>query len=198
MLGDLSLTAADFVIIGAVLISALLAMFRGFITETLAVAGWAGAAIAALTLFVPLRPFARSFIPSDLAADVGTAIVIFIVALVVISVISHLIANLVRGKGGVGLLDRALGFVFGLLRGYVLVAIVFLLLAQVYPRDDQPGWLGDAATIPLIDFAGDLLLRLVPDSTLPEDFGGLMPPDTGAAAGYNNARLLLAGVSKSV
>ena len=195
MLEDLSLTIADLAIIGVVLLSALLALYRGFVTEALAVTGWVGAAIATLTLFEPVRPFARGFVPSDLAADIGTAIVIFVVFLVVISVISHLIANLVRGKSA-GVLDRSLGFLFGLLRGYVLVAIVSLGLAQLYPREDQPGWLRDAATVPLIDFAGGLLLRLVPDSTLPEKFGGLTWPDSGDVAGYNSARLPMVDASK--
>ena len=195
MLGDLPITIADLVIVGVVLLSALLALFRGFVTETLAVAGWAGAAIVTLTTFVHLRGFARGFVPSDLAADIATGIAIFVVSLVVISVISHLIASLVRGKT-VGTLDRALGFLFGLLRGYVLVAIVFLGLAQLYPREDQPGWLRDAATVPLIDFAGGLLLRLVPDATLPEEFGGLTWPDSGAIAVYNSARAAAVDASK--
>jgi len=191
MLGDLPFTIADVVIVGVVLLSALLALFRGFVTEALAVAGWVGAAIATLTLFVPLRPFARGFVPSDLAADIGTGIAIFIVSLIVISVISHLIANLVRGRR-VAPLDRTLGFAFGLVRGYVLVAIVFLLVAQVYPREDQPDWLREGATVPMIDFAGGLLLRLVPANPIPEEFGRLKPDPR-----YNSARAAMMGASKT-
>ena len=70
-------------------------------------------------------------------------------------------ASTVRGSQ-IGVIDRFLGLVFGVLRGYVVLIIVFLLFEQVYPRDDQPKWITDARAVPLLDFGGAILLRLVP------------------------------------
>ncbi len=163
-------TAADIVFAAIILLSGVLALYRGFVTEVLAIAGWAGAAIATVTLFNPLQPIAQKYIPSDIGADVATGIIIFFVALLSISILARIIASTVRGKS-IGLIDRFLGLLFGLLRGYVVLVIVFLLFEQVYPLEDQPDWIRDAHTVPLLDFGGTILLRLVPISPFEDDLG---------------------------
>ena len=157
----LSVNAFDLVVGIVLIVSGLLALYRGFVTEALAVAGWIGAAIVTLATFSPLRPLARRFIPSEIAADIATGVVVFVASLVVISLLSHVVAKLVRGKQ-VNLLDRALGFAFGLLRGYVVLSVIFLLFAQVYPRNDQPDWVRDARATTLLEFGGEILRRLAP------------------------------------
>ena len=163
-------TVADIVFATVILLSGALALYRGFVTELLAIVGWSGAAIATVTLFNPLQPYARDYIPSDIGADVATGIIIFFTTLLIISLLARLVAGTIRGKS-IGLIDRFLGLLFGLLRGYVVLIIVFLLFEQVYPRDDQPDWIRDAHTVPLLDFGGTILLRLVPQSPFDEDTG---------------------------
>ena len=46
----------------------------------------------------------------------------------------------------VGALDRTLGFVFGLARGFLLVAIVFILFTAL--ARDQPDWVRNAPLLP--------------------------------------------------
>lgn len=158
---NLPVSAADVIFVAVIAVSGGLALYRGFVTEVLAIVGWAGAAIATVSLFNPLRPIARGFIPSQIGADVATGIVIFLVTLLVISLLARIVASTVRGSQ-ISIIDRFLGLVFGILRGYVVLIIVFLLFEQVYPRDDQPKWISDARAVPLLDFGGTILLRLVP------------------------------------
>lgn len=158
---NLPVSAADVIFAAVIVVSGGLALYRGFVTEVLAIIGWAGAAIATVTLFNPLRPLARDIIPSQIGADVATGIVIFLVALLIISLLARIVASTVRGSQ-ISIVDRFLGLVFGILRGYVVLIIVFLLFEQVYPRDDQPKWIRDARAVPLLDFGGAVLLRLVP------------------------------------
>ena len=73
----------------------------------------------------------------------------------------------------VGALDRTLGFLFGLARGFLLVAIVFILfsaLARV-----QPEWVSSARSYPILQqtqVAIESLLPMNPEQYLP---GSLKP-----------------------
>ena len=52
------ITLLDGIVITIVLLSALLAMFRGFIREVLSIAAWVAAAAAAYLFHKPLLPYA--------------------------------------------------------------------------------------------------------------------------------------------
>ena len=58
----------DLGLLGVVLISALLAMLRGFTREVLAIASWGAAAIAAIYLHPLLLPYVKPYISKDVVA----------------------------------------------------------------------------------------------------------------------------------
>jgi membrane protein required for colicin V production len=157
----LPLNPIDLAVIAIVLISGVLAFFRGFVKEVLAIVGWVGAGLATLYLFTAAAPFARRYLSPTLLADAVTAFAIFVVALIILSVISHAIARRVRDSA-LSALDRSLGFLFGVARGAVLVAIAYLLIAWLVPATEQPQMLRQAKALPLVAEASDLLLRILP------------------------------------
>ncbi len=165
-MANLPVNIADLIFAGIVLVSGVLALYRGFVTEVLAIVGWAGAAIATVALFQPLRPYARDYIPSQIAADVATGIVIFLVTLLVISLLARVVAKTVRGNR-VGVVDRVLGLLFGLLRGYAVVVLLFFVFEDALEADG-PDWAYPASAGPLIDFGTDVFRRFVPQP-LPTD-----------------------------
>lgn len=167
---NLPVSAADVIFVAVIAVSGGLALYRGFVTEVLAIVGWAGAAIATVALFDPLNPLAEKYIRMEAAAAAATGIVIFLVTLLVISLLARIVASAVRGSQ-ISIIDRGLGLAFGVLRGYVVLIIVFLLYEAVYPRDDQPKWISDARAVPLLDFGGTILLRLVPAIPLESETG---------------------------
>src|SRR5262249_35269091 len=115
---------------------------------------------ATLYGFRPLQPVVRKLVGIDLLADILTAAGLFVVALVVISVISHSISLRVRGSA-LSAVDRSLGFVFGLIRGVVVVCIANLALRVMMP-DSQPDWLRNAKSRPAIERGTELLKSLIP------------------------------------
>ena len=145
--------------------SGLLAFSRGCVHEVLAVFGWVGAALLTLHLFPVLQPFARQYIKMTLAADAITGIAIFVVTLVILTWISHQISKRVRDSA-LSALDRSLGFLFGVLRGAVLVCIAWLLFVSLLPRDDHPKWIKEARSLPLIERGTQVLLSPVPGQAL--------------------------------
>ncbi|MDP2700036.1 CvpA family protein [Thalassospira sp.] len=153
----------DLVIVGIVLLSGLFAFFRGFVHETLSMLGWVGAGMTALYGYPVVRPYIRDLIPSQLIADLATAVGLFLIAYLVFSFISGRIAKAVQGSG-LDSLDSTLGFVFGLVRGGVLVSIAFLALSWFLPTPQQPAWVRDARTTPVLEEGAFLLKQAMPDS----------------------------------
>ena len=164
---ELTITIADLSLILILLISGVLAFFRGFITEILAIASWVGATISTLSLFKPIQPFTREIIPISLAADVITGIVIFLISLLLISLITHSIANLIRGKS-LSIYDRCLGFIYGILRGVFLISFLQLLSVQVIPLNEHPDWVKKSISLPYVTYVSDFLLILVPNNLIDE------------------------------
>ena len=55
------ITLLDVILIGVMLVSALLAMIRGFMREVLSIAAWVIAAVATLYAYSKLLPFAKAY-----------------------------------------------------------------------------------------------------------------------------------------
>lgn len=166
---------ADIVIAGVLLVSGILAYFRGLIRETLTVAGWIGAAFATLYGFPHLRPVIGEFITSGLLTDLASAALIFIVTLVLLTVLTHIISERVK-VSSLGHLDCALGFVFGVLRGAVLVALVYIGATIFWTERDFPPAIAEAKSLPLVRAGAELLVRLAPEDSLPghgRPYGGV-------------------------
>lgn len=130
------LTEFDFTVIAILAVSLLFGLLRGLVYEVLSLMGWPIA-------FVLSKLFAGSIAPMMPGTQEGIRvtlayIVVFIAALIVWSVLSWLIYRLVKAVG-LGLLDRMLGGLFGLLRG-VLVILVLVWLAGLTRIPEQPFW----------------------------------------------------------
>lgn len=165
ILDSLPIAAGDIAILIILAISAFLALARGFVAEVLSIAGWLGAALVTLWTFGDAKPYLRQYIEMQLLADILTGVGIFVVALVIFSTISHLIARVVKGSA-LSAVDRSLGFVFGVVRGAVLVCLAYLLLTWVFPETRRPPWLENARMLPWVQAGAEYLKSLVPQEAL--------------------------------
>jgi membrane protein required for colicin V production len=161
----LGVNITDVVVVVTVLISGAIALARGLVKEVLAIASWVGAAFATLYGFSYASPYARKMIETDWVADLTAGGVLFIVTLFVLSLASHAISSRVKGST-LGVLDRSLGLVFGLLRGALLISLAYLAFSWVQPVKDQPKWVRSAKTMPLIEQGADLIIILIPETFL--------------------------------
>ena len=161
-LSDFPVNVVDIGVLAVLLISAVLAYARGFVHEVLSVGGWVGAIFATFYGFPYAKPFARKYIPLEIAADLTAGIVIFIVTLVFLSLLTRAVARQVQSSA-LNVLDRSLGFLFGLARGAVLVCVTYIGLELIMPPADQPQMVQSARTIQLIKPGAALLKSLVPD-----------------------------------
>jgi membrane protein required for colicin V production len=153
----------DLVVVAIVLLSGLFAFFRGFVHESLSMLGWVGAGVTALYGYPVARPYVRELIPSQLIADLATGIGLFLIAFLIFSFISGRIAKAVQNSG-LDSLDSTLGFVFGLVRGGLVVCIAYIALSWLMPPSQQPMWVQTARTRPVLQEGAYLLKAAMPDT----------------------------------
>lgn len=172
----------DILVILTLLISGAFAYARGFVHEILSIAGWIGAAFGTIYGTPLFKPFARQFIETPFIADLVTGIVIFIGILVILSFITKRISKGVK-ESALGALDRALGFLFGLLRGALVVSLVWIGYEWMTPPKERPETIFTARTLPLVMQGAEMLKFLVPPSQ--EDQNSTQDPnaDPNAAPG---------------
>ena len=164
---DFSITIIDIIIIIITLVSGLVSVYRGFIKEILAIAGWVGATFITLLTYSYLQPLTRKVIPITLAADVITGIILFLGSLLIITLVTHSIVNIIRGKNiKVKVIDRIFGLIFGLLRGIILLAFAYLLSNQILSNDEYPDYIKTAKTLPLIIYTSNFIIKLAPKNIL--------------------------------
>ncbi|HLH10767.1 MAG TPA: CvpA family protein [Methylovirgula sp.] len=152
----------DLGVIVIVLISAVLAMVRGFTREVLAIASWGAAAIAAVYFHPYVMPYIKPYISKEAVALAASAALVFFVTLILVSLITVKISDAILDSK-VGPLDRSLGFVFGAVRGVLLCVIAFVFFNWLVPEKAQPDWVKDARMKPVLQSTGDELIAMLPD-----------------------------------
>jgi membrane protein required for colicin V production len=156
------ITLLDIVLLAVMLVSALLAMIRGFMREVLSIASWIAAAAVTLYFFPKLLPMAQSHISNDIIAKGVVIGGLFVGTLIVVSVITIKISDTILDSR-IGALDRTLGFLFGLGRGLIIVVVAFLFFAWLVPERSQPDWVKNAKSRVVLQGTGQWLMSMLPD-----------------------------------
>ncbi|ADH88395.1 Colicin V production protein [Ancylobacter novellus DSM 506] len=157
------MTLLDIILVAVMVISGLLAMVRGFVREVFAIASWVIAAVVTLYAYPHVLPLAKQYIANDtfaMAASVGG---VFLVTLLIVSIITVRISDLVLDSR-IGALDRTLGFLFGLARGFLIMVVAFLFFNWLVQNEQgQPEWIRDARSKVVLQSAGDWLISVLPE-----------------------------------
>ena len=156
------ITLLDVILLVVMLISALLAMVRGFMREVLSIASWAAAALLTLYAYPRLKPIVLQYFSNDIVASAVTIGGVFLGTLLIVSVITIKISDMILDSR-VGALDRTLGFLFGLGRGLVIVVVAFLFFAWLVPDRSQPEWVKNAKSRVVLQGTGQWLMSMLPD-----------------------------------
>ena len=123
----LGLNPADWFIIIVLTISGIISSIRGFTKEILSLLLWIGALIAAISLEHLATPKINEFIGNQEISKIISYIVVFIIFIFLGGIIIKFISKLIKWSGASGF-DRFLGILFGLVRGLIVLFVIFLLL----------------------------------------------------------------------
>jgi membrane protein required for colicin V production len=155
------ITLLDGIVIGFTLVSALLAMVRGFSREVLSIVSWVAAAAAAFYFHPILLPYVTPYVDHPMVSLAVAAAVIFFIALIVVTVITMKIADFIIDSK-VGALDRTLGFIYGAARGLLVLAVALLFFNWLVGTN-PPAWVTEAKSRPMLESIGAWLQGVLPD-----------------------------------
>jgi membrane protein required for colicin V production len=149
-------------VLALALISGLLAMYRGFSREVLSIGSWLAAAGAAAYFIFFQKPLAEHIstqmgVPNVQITQIAVGAVIFLIALIVVHLVTSRISDLILDSR-VGMIDRVLGFMFGVARAFLLVLVPYMgLNAMVDKKEQHPEWVRNSWSIKMIEGTGDQL-----------------------------------------
>ena len=126
----------DYTILAVLAASGLLAMLRGFMRELLGALGWVVAVIVARLS----EEIATGQLQEYINDEALTSFLGWMLPFIIVVFAWYIFANLAAPglkKMAMGVLDRPLGFIFGILRGLVLVAIVYMSALLLYESEDH-------------------------------------------------------------
>lgn len=170
----------DIVVLAALLISCLIAFFRGFIREVLTILGVLGGALAAVFLGPHLAPVVLGWfgpealkedsaeklfglVPYGLAADVTAYGIVFVVVVIVLSVISHFLAKGAKAAG-LGAVDRSFGVLFGIARAAVFLTLMYLPFYTLVDKEQRDSWFKDSRSQFYIEAMSGWASAMLPQS----------------------------------
>jgi membrane protein required for colicin V production len=126
-------TLIDGISAGVIVLSAILAYSRGFVREGMAIAGWVGAAILAFLFAPTVQPLVKeipvlnTFLSDNCELSIVAAFAgVFALGLIVASLFTPLFSAVVQ-RSALGGVDQGLGFLFGVARGVLLIAVAFFV-----------------------------------------------------------------------
>jgi len=181
----------DLLVAAVLVISGIFAFRRGLVREVLSLGTWVLASVFAFSFYPLARPFLEAHIKNAMLADAATAVGLFCVAIVVLVPLGDYLTGLVKTPT-LSSIDRSLGFVFGLVRGFVILCLVFLGATYVWGEDadKQPPWLAQAKTKPALAYGVEMIKSFVPEK--PEEAAAeqLRKGREAAARAAENAKRL--------
>lgn len=161
-----ALNIVDFATIIVLVISGVLATLRGLTREIMGLAGWPISIVAARLAAPYLEPLLTDMIRVEGISSALAWGIPFIVVVVLWFAFSSVVSPGLS-KAGLGGLDRWLGFLFGLIRGFVIVLVIYIGAVIAAEGEDRlPGLVTDAQVIPVLRESAHLT-------------SGMLPPDMG-------------------
>ena len=132
------MNSTDYVVIVAVVLSAVMGVARGFLREAVALGAWVIALFLAWHFSDLIAPHLGGLLSDSEVRPWAARVIIVTLVLLLGALVGAMLGHFVRLSIFSGL-DRLLGFAFGVLRGFVLLG-VFVILGQLLRLQDEPWW----------------------------------------------------------
>ncbi len=153
----------DYVIIALLVFSSIAGLMRGLLREIISLVSWLAAVVLAWQYSSLLEPHLGGALSGEAVRPWAARAIIFIAVLLIGSAVGAIITRFTRLSifGGT---DRLLGFVFGLLRGVVVLGLLAMLCHAV--RLDEEPWYHDSTLAPYAEKMGNVLRSLVGEGNI--------------------------------
>ena len=132
------MTVFDYVFLGILALSAAVGMWRGLVSEVMAVLAWVLALFAAWRYNEQAAQVFAGLIAEPLWRQVAGGALVVVGVLILTALVRYLLRELLRAAG-LGATDRFFGALFGIARG-LLVALVVVLIGGLAGLSREPWW----------------------------------------------------------
>ena len=152
----------DIIIILTMLVSGVLALTQGFVKEILSLIGWIVSFVSVIVFMPEAGKYLRPFFESQALSDLITISIIFTVTLLAWRLLSLFIVKIFKFTS-IGYIDRTLGFLFGLLRIYILASIIFGVFIQKIEQEKRPLYIQSSNLTKVIESSNNFLFSNFPE-----------------------------------
>ncbi len=163
MIDFTTLTIVDYAVVFALFISAIFSILRGMTREFLGLLGW----VISVVVASYTKPLLEDPITDLINADGLSAAFAWGLPFTATVIIWFLLANFLSPgltRAGLGSLDRWLGVIFGLARGYLLVLLVFIGAVLVLEGENKlPKIIQNAKSTPFFSQSAQYFANFMPD-----------------------------------
>ena len=146
----LTIDPTDLIILIIIFCFGLFSLFRGFIKELFSIIGW----IFAIILATSFTPFVLSkiqvILPSFSLSPLIPGVLIALIVYILFRILGGLFQKRL-GKANVSAINRSLGFLLGMAKGFALVCITVFITKTFLNEAEYPKWLRTSKSLPLIE-----------------------------------------------
>jgi membrane protein required for colicin V production len=150
--------AVDYIILAIILISAVMGLVRGLLREAVAVITWFLAIVLAWSFASSLEPMLGGILVGSPLRIWAARAIIFVGVLLLGGAVAVILGHYVRVSMFAGM-DKFLGFVFGIIRGVVIVG-AFTIAIQALRMDEDARW-KNSKLLPYAGAVADALRGIV-------------------------------------
>ena len=157
-----ALNFVDYAIIVVLVVSGLMSTLRGMTREALGLAGWPLSILVAKFTAPYLEPVILDIITVDGLSQALAWALPFAVTVVIWFILASLLSPGLK-RAGLGALDRWLGVIFGLVRGFLIVLIAYTTAAVAVDGEDKlPTQVSEAQFAPIMRASATTLSVVIP------------------------------------
>jgi len=157
----MTLSTLDWIILALIIVSGGFGLLRGFTASMLSLISWLVAIWLPFHFADQFSAFLPLTVEDDTLRKAISALTLFIGAFVMLSLISFLIRKVI-GVTGLGLIDRLLGVGLGLVRGAIIVALLGMLGAAMFPSIEKESWWNESRLMPVAMKVSDRVRARLP------------------------------------
>ncbi|MBL1353364.1 MAG: CvpA family protein [Zetaproteobacteria bacterium] len=149
----------DYILIGLVGLSMVLSLWRGFIREMISLIGLVAAFLLASRTSGYAGDFLSQWLPNSTMADMAGFVLVFVLVMLAVGIVGVIVRKIID-MADLTATDRTLGVFFGVARGFLLIAVSFLIYTSY--SSAKPDWLKQSLLAPYAVQMGDLLGQVIP------------------------------------
>lgn len=158
----LALNHFDYIVLIVILIGGFSSFFKGFVQDFFTILLWIAAVYVSISFSYFAFPLYAEYFQNQTTVNVFSYGTLFIITVIVGTIALKVIGKLITWTG-LGLIDKVLGFIFGALKGFLILCAIYLVVPE---QTRQLPFVSESKTIEFIKIGAERLQIVVDEIVL--------------------------------